>query len=299
MPGSWLRRTPTTGQPDVAVSPSSSVQRARQELADRLRDLRLDAGLSGRALSSAAGWHEAKTSRIESAKQAPSDSDIRVWCEICGVAGQGADLIAASRAADSMYVEWKRLHRSGMRRVQETRRSLYEKTKLFKVYVSTLVPGFLQTPGYAKALMAAITEFQQTPDDVDDAVRARISRNRILASEGRRFTMLLEESVLRYQVGDKETMVAQLGHLLSCTAMPNVRIGIIPFAAESRSMWTLESFNVFDDARVHVETLTAVVTVTVPGEVVVYLRAFDRLADLAVYGDQAQTLITSAIGALS
>jgi Domain of unknown function (DUF5753)/Helix-turn-helix domain len=282
----------------VAVSPSSSVQRARQELADRLRDLRLDAGLSGRALSNAAAWHEAKTSRIESAKQAPSDSDIRVWCEICGVADQAADLIAASRAADSMYVEWKRLHRSGMRRVQETRRTLYEKTKLFKVYVSTLMPGFVQTPGYAKALMSSITEFQQTPDDVDDAVRARISRNRILDSEARRFTMLLEESVLRYQVGDKEAMTAQLGYLLSCTAMPNVRIGIIPFTAESRSMWTLESFNVFDDARVHVETLTAVVTVTVPGEVVVYLRAFDRLAGLAVYGDEARSLITSAISAL-
>jgi transcriptional regulator with XRE-family HTH domain len=282
----------------VAVSPSSSVQRARQELADRLRDLRLDAGLSGRALSNAAAWHEAKTSRIESAKQAPSVSDIRVWCEICGVADQAADLIAASRAADSMYVEWKRLHRSGMRRVQESRRTLYEKTKLFKVYVSTLIPGFVQTPGYAKALMSTITEFQQTPDDVDDAVRARISRNRILASEGRRFTMLLEESVLRYQVGDQETMTAQLGYLLSCTAMPNVRIGVIPFSAESRSMWTLESFNVFDDARVHVETLTAVVTVTVPGEVVVYLRAFDRLAGLAVYGNEARALITAAISVL-
>jgi hypothetical protein len=282
----------------VAVSPSSSVQRARQELADRLRDLRLDAGLSGRALSTSAAWHEAKTSRIEGAKQAPSDSDIRVWCEICGVADQAADLIAASRAADSMYVEWKRLHRSGMRRVQETRRTLYEKTKLFKVYVSTLMPGFVQTPGYAKALMSTITEFQQTPDDVDDAVRARISRNRILASEARRFTMLLEESVLRYQVGDKEAMTAQLGYLLSCTAMPNVRIGVIPFSAESRSMWTLESFNVFDDARVHVETLTAVVTVTVPGEVVIYLRAFDRLASLAVYGAEARALITAAIGAL-
>jgi hypothetical protein len=93
-------------------------------------------------------------------------------------------------------------------------------------------------------------------------------------------------------------MTAQLGYLLSCTAMPNVRIGVIPFSAESRSMWTLESFNVFDDARVHVETLTAVVTVTVPGEVVTYLRAFDRLASLAVYGSEARALITAAIGAL-
>jgi hypothetical protein len=258
----------------------------------------MDAELTGRALSNAARWHEAKTSRIESAKQAPSDSDIRTWCEVCGVPDQALDLIAASRAADSMYTEWKRLHRTGMRRAQDMRVPLYEKTRLFKVYANTVVPGFLQTPGYAMALMRTITEFQQTPDDVDDAVRARISRNRLLGSAGRTFVLLLEESVLRFQVGDKETMTAQLGHLLGCTALAGVRIGVIPFGTESRSMWPLETFNVFDDARVHVETLTAHVTVTVPGEIVVYLRAFDRMAGLAVYGAQARELITAAISNL-
>lgn len=282
----------------MPISPSSSVQRARQELADRLRDLRLDAGLSGRALSAAAGWHEAKTSRIETAKQAPSDSDIRIWCQVCGIPDQAVDLIAASRAADGMYQEWKRLHRTGMRRLQETRGTLYERTRQFKVYMSTVVPGFLQTPGYATALMSAITAFQGTPDDVEEAVRARMARNRILNSESRRFTMLLEESVLRYQVGDNEAMAAELGHLLSATAMRNVRLGIIPFAAAARPMWTLEAFTIFDDARVHVELLSAQVTITVPGEVIVYLRAFDHLASLAVYGAEARALITDAINVL-
>jgi hypothetical protein len=283
----------------VAISPSSSVQRARQELADRLRDLRLDAELSGRALSGAAGWHEAKTSRIETAKQAPSDSDIRIWCQVCEVPDQAVDLIAASRAADGMYQEWKRLHRTGMRRLQETRGTLYERTRQFKVYMSTVVPGFLQTPGYATALMSAITAFQGTPDDVEEAVRARMNRNRILNSAGRHFTLLLEESVLRYRVGDKEVMAAQLGHLLSIMALPSVRLGIIPFTAEVRPMWTLEAFTVFDDARVHVELLAAQVTVTMPGEIIVYLRAFDQLAALAVYGPEARALITNAINSLA
>jgi len=198
-----------------------------------------------------------------------------------------------------MYQEWRRLHRTGMRRLQEARGTLHERTRLFKVYMSTVVPGFLQTPSYAQGLMSAITEFQGTPDDVELAVAARMRRNRVVGSEGHRFTMLLEESVLRYRIGGPDVMSAQLGHLLSCTALPNVRIGIIPFAADARPMWTLEAFTVFDDTRVHVETLTAQVTVTAPGEVVVYLRAFDQLARLAVYGADARALITSAINALS
>ena len=282
----------------MAISASSSVQRARQELADRLRDIRLDAGLTGRALSAAAGWHEAKTSRIESAKQAPSDSDIRIWCQVCQVPDHAVDLIAASRAAGSMYQEWRRLNRTGLRRLQETRGTLYERTRQFKVYMSTVVPGFLQTPGYAKALLSAITEFQGTPDDVEEAVRARMALNRILISSGHRFTMLIEESALQYRLGGTDVMTAQLGHLLSVTALPTVRLGVIPFTTKARPMWTLEAFTVFDDARVHIELLAAQVTVTVPGEVIVYLRAFDQLARLAVYGSDARALITDAISAL-
>src|SRR5579863_10253924 len=111
----------------MPISPSSSVQRAREQLAERLRDIRLDASLTARALSAEAGWHEAKTSRIESAKQAPSEDDIRVWCRVCGAPNQVIDLIAASRAADSAYIEWRRLNRSGMKHLQENKRPLYER----------------------------------------------------------------------------------------------------------------------------------------------------------------------------
>ena len=283
----------------MGVSPSSSVQRARQELADRLRELRLDASLTARSLSAEAGWHEAKTSRIESAKQAPTEVDIQVWCRVCRAPSQAIDLIAASRAADSAYIEWRRLNRSGMRHLQENKRPLYERTTSFKVYVSTLVPGLVQAPGYARALLSSIIAFRETPNDVEDAVAARISRNHVLSSPGKRFTLLIEESVLRYGVGDAETMLAQLGHLMTITALPSVRLGVIPLAALERPMWTVESFNVFDDATVHVELLSAQVTVTVPGEVVVYLRAFDQLAGMAVYGAEARSLIAKAISDLS
>jgi transcriptional regulator with XRE-family HTH domain len=283
----------------MGVSPSSSVQRARQELADRMRELRLDAHLSARALSAEAGWHEAKTSRIESAKQAPGEDDIRIWCRVCGVSGQAVDLIAASRAADSAYIEWKRLNRAGMKHLQENKRPLYERTTLFKVYCSTLVPGLVQTPAYATALLSSITAFRQTPNDVQDAVAARVSRNHVLGSPGKRFVMLVEESVLRYGIGDQKTMLAQLGHLMTVTTHPNVRLGIIPLSALERPMWTVESFNVFDDSTVHVELLSAQVTVTVPGEIVIYLRAFDQLAQLAVYGAEARSLISKAISDVS
>jgi transcriptional regulator with XRE-family HTH domain len=282
----------------MSISPSSSVQRAREQLAERLRDIRLDARLTARALSSAAGWHEAKTSRIESAKQAPSEDDIRVWCRVCHAERAVPDLIAASRSADSMYTEWRRLQPAGMRRDQERRVPLYERTKVFKAYVGTVVPGFLQTPGYARALLSAIRAFHGTPDDVDDAVEARMARNRVVRSGNHRFLAIAEEAVLRQRIGSSEVMSGQLAYLLEAMALPAVSLGVIPFSAAGRPVWPLEAFTVFDDERVHVELLSAQVTVTAPSELVLYARAFEKLAGLAVYGDEARARISDAIGAL-
>jgi Domain of unknown function (DUF5753)/Helix-turn-helix domain len=281
----------------VAESPSSSVQRARQQLAERLRDLRLDAGLNGKALSDAAGWHPAKTTRVEGAKQAPSEDDIRTWCRLCHAEREAPDLIAASRAADSMYVEWRRLQPSGLRRTQEARVPLYERTKVFKAYCPSVIPGWLQTPAYATALLSAISAFHGTPDDTEDAVAARVSRNRVLQDGNHRFALLIEETVLRYRIGSPDVMGAELGYLLKATELPWVALGVIP-AAVQRDIWPLEQFTVFDDNRVHVELLSAQVTVTVPSEIILYVRAFERLARLAVYGDSARALVGDAIAAL-
>lgn len=105
--------------------------------------------------------------------------------------------------------------------------------------------------------------------------------------------------MLRHRVGDGEVMAGQLGQLLAAMSLPSMFLGIIP-AGVSRDqvMWPLEQFTVFDDTRIHVELLAAKVTVTAPGELDVYLRAWSRLAGLAVYGAAARALIVRSIEAL-
>lgn len=282
----------------MAISPSSSVRQARGALAQRLREVRLDAGLTARALALAAGWHESKCSRIEHARTAPSEADIRLWCQVCGAEGQAADLIASLRAADSMYTEWRRLEVTGLRHLQESMVPLYDRTTRFRAYQSHVVPGLFQTPAYAAALLAAISAFRGVPDDSAKAAGARLERSRVLYEQDRRFEVVLEEAVLRYQVGDAEVMAGQLGHLLSVTSMPRVSVGVIPFTVRERPMWTVEGFLMFDDARVDAELLSARVTVTQPREVAIYDRAFAALSAMAVHSQQARSLISSAITAL-
>ncbi|WP_323183280.1 Scr1 family TA system antitoxin-like transcriptional regulator [Streptomyces sp. NBC_00038] len=47
------------------------------------------------------------------------------------------------------------------------------------MYASRVIPGYLQTPGYATALMGTIAGFRGTPDDVTEAVEASMRRSRV------------------------------------------------------------------------------------------------------------------------
>ncbi|MGH3734674.1 MAG: helix-turn-helix domain-containing protein [Micromonosporaceae bacterium] len=281
----------------MATSPSSGAQAAREVLAARLRDLRLDAELTGQELARRCGWSPAKSSRIEHARTPPSDADIRAWCEACDAESQAADLVAANRQADQMYIHWKKLHRHGMNRSQQEVVPLYQRTKLFRVYCSNVIPGMVQTQEYAAALLSTIAAFQGYPDDSQTAATSRVTRSQVLYEGNHRFALLLEETVLRYRIGDAATMAGQLGYLLSVMALPNVSVGILP-ADAPRRMWPLEAFYLFDDSRVSVELLTAEVNVTAPSEIATYAKGFAELAENAVYGAPARAIITGVIDAL-
>lgn len=281
----------------MTASPSSSAQGARVALAARLQHLRKDAGLTGKDLSARCGWHPAKTTRLQKGDAAPSDTDIRTWCQACGADDQAEDLIATARAVDSMYMEWRRLHQGGMRKVQQDWYDLHEQTRICRVYLSNVPPGFLQTPAFATALMTQITRFQGTPNDVAEAVAARVARSRFLYEGGHKYVVLMEESVLRFRTADPEAMRGQLRHLLAVIPLAALSLGIIPFTAQ-RTVWPLEAFYVHDDTTAVVETLTAEIKVTQPREIADYMRAFADLAEMAVHGAAARALIQAAIDAL-
>ncbi|MFE2294604.1 helix-turn-helix domain-containing protein [Streptomyces sp. NPDC059452] len=282
----------------MSVSPSSSAQTARENVARRLRELRQDAGLTVTQLAARCGWHHAKTSRIENAKTPPSARDIRVWCATCQASGRADDLIAASRQAETLYTEWRRRVRTGLRQLQDSYLELYRSTRTFRVYSPTLVPGLVQTEGYAAALLSTNARLLEVPDDGPEAAAARVERSRIIREPGHRVLLLIEESVLHFQLGSADAVAAQLGHLLSVGALPAVSLGIIPMATRERTLWPQETFHIYDDTLVSVELLSAQVNITQPSEIALYLKAFEQLRSMAVYGADARTLIVKAIDAL-
>lgn len=278
----------------------STAQSARQALADRLQEIRLDAGLTARALSAAAGWHESKTSRIEHAKQQPSESDVQVWCYICAAPKRIPDLVAELRAVDSMWLDWQRAERSGLAQINVSVRDTYERAKLFRSYCQTMIPGLLQTAEYTTAVLKSVLRRRPTAvDDVADAVAERVARQHILYEGDHRLAFVLEVSALRYQVGGSQVLAGQLDHLLDVMRLPSVSIGIIPTTIDRTMRWPVEDFYIFDNSQANVELVSGFLTVTHPREVAMYSESFTALARLAVHGAHARSLISAARAEIS
>ncbi|MBT8224384.1 MAG: helix-turn-helix transcriptional regulator [Dactylosporangium sp.] len=268
------------------------VQEVRDAFGARLRELRQQASLTGRALAERTGLHFTKVSRVEHGRQTLTDAELRAWCVACGAADQAQDLIAMARTIDSLYREWRRMTRAGLRGLQETVTRRYRHVRLLRIYERTVIPGLLQIPGYSDASMAQWVALMGLPDDAESATATRLASQQVLHSGLRRFVFVLEEQALRTRFGDPGVMVDQLDHLLSVLSLPRVSLGIVPAMAE-RTFVSQVPFWVWDDDKVTLETISAEVEITRPDEVSLYAAAFDLIRQSAVYGGQARGLITA------
>jgi len=286
----------------VPSSSSSSAQQARQALADQLREIRLAAGFSGRALAAGAGWHGvSKVSKIEHGVRPPSSDDVRTWGRVCGTPAERIEeLLAEQQAMAGMWVPYQRLNRAGLRLAQESVRPNYERAALVRGYQPKIVPGLLQTAAYTTAVLEDARERQGVRrDDIAQAVAERIDRQQVLRQAGHRFMFVIEEQVLRYRFCPNDVLLEQLAYLRETTRLPTVLLGIIPIRASRCGIFPREGFVMFDSDLVNVELVSGVLAVTQPREIAMYTREFTDLAGIAVRGTAARALITTALNDLT
>ncbi|MCD7438954.1 helix-turn-helix transcriptional regulator [Streptomyces lincolnensis] len=274
---------------------SSQAQEAREALGARLRGFRKDAGFaSGRAFARVTGWQESKVSRIENGKQNPSEDDIRVWCRKTDKLSQLPDLIATVRHIDELWLEWRRHFKDGAEQRQRKALPVYEKTRVFRIWHPTLVWGTLQTAAYAAETFRQVVDFFEIPDDAEAATAKRLERQQYLYQGDRLFDVVLGEQALYTNFGGPEVMRGQLDRLLAVMRNPRLVLGIVPRSANI-AIWPGNSFSMFDDRLVLVETYSAEFSVTQPREIELYAKAFALLRQSAVHGTAVRDLIFEAI----
>ncbi|MGH8603500.1 MAG: Scr1 family TA system antitoxin-like transcriptional regulator, partial [Gammaproteobacteria bacterium] len=197
------------------ASGSTSVDEARNALGKRLRELRQQAEFTGKQLAELLSWPPSKVSKLENGRQTPTDDDILAWTRVTGSEGESEALLASLHTLEVQHAEWQRLLKAGMRLHQAELAEQDQKTKLYRAFESATIPGLLQTPEYARARFAQAVMVHKTPNDINEAVRARMQRQEMLYRPDKRFHFVLTEGALRYRLCSIDTMLAQLDRLVS------------------------------------------------------------------------------------
>src|SRR4051794_29572746 len=97
----------------------TSVHEARDALGKRLRELRQQAGLSGRQLAESLSWPPSKVSKLENGRQTPSDDDIRNWTRATDSASETESLLASLHTLELQHAEWQRQLKTGLKKHQQ------------------------------------------------------------------------------------------------------------------------------------------------------------------------------------
>ncbi|MBB6121246.1 helix-turn-helix domain-containing protein [Nocardiopsis algeriensis] len=265
-------------------------QTARVSLGVRLRELRGEAGLSGRELAARLDWQPSKVSKLEHGRQTASVEDLRSWARVCGRPQAAEGLLAQLRSLETHYASWRRQLAGGHGPRQRSYSPLDARTRHFRIFEAACVPGLLQTRDYATYMFRRGVRRHRTPDDGNEAVRARMERQGILDLPGKTFHILLWEPALRIRLGPDTVMVEQLSRVVTEIARARAEIGVIPMGV-SMDVVPSHGFWVFDDDRVLVETIGAELCLTEDVAIAPYVRMFEELSRSALRGPAAIRLV--------
>ncbi|MFI6365879.1 DUF5753 domain-containing protein [Nocardia sp. NPDC050630] len=95
-----------------------------------------------------------------------------------------------------------------------------------------LIPGLLQIPDYARALMRSALPLDAT-EEIERRVQLKMRRQLLITRKVNpvAFQVVIHEGAIRRVVGGGKVMAAQLRHLADMSTGTNITVRVLPFAA--------------------------------------------------------------------
>ncbi|MCP2341963.1 helix-turn-helix domain-containing protein [Actinomadura rupiterrae] len=264
-------------------------------LGAELRLLRKHLGLSTRAAAERIGWTAATLNRTENGLRVATAEEVAAVLGAYGVvSGERERLLALARDAE-MPGWWE----PGDSIYPTPLKALIgfeaQAVRITNVEIS-LVPGLLQIPEYARAIMAASGI---PPLEIETRVATRMGRQAILSRpQPPKLLALIDEAALRRPVGGRHTVIEQLRHLQRQVRRPNIEVRVIPLEVGAHPALA-GPFTIleFDRANtlVYQSSKRASIFVDAVSEVAEFVACVDTLKAASLPPDRSNALIAKII----
>ncbi|NED11909.1 helix-turn-helix transcriptional regulator [Streptomyces sp. SID9124] len=261
----------------------------RRKLGEELRSLRQASGLTSREAAGLLGWHQSKVSRIETGVSGVRPDDVNRLLDAYGMDDPKLREVlgALAGSAGGGGAGWWHAYRGLIPPQYRDFISLESQARTARTLETSVVPGLLQTADYARAVTRASLDGLPS-GQLDSLVEVRLTRQGVLRSDPPlRLSAVLDEAVVRREVGGRRVMREQLRHLARVAQLPHVQLQLLPFSVGGyvslTSPFVIFSFPTASDLDVVVlDHLTSSL----------YL---ERKEDLAAYSSAFRTLQAHAL----
>ena len=249
-------------------------------------------GLTAADVARRLAWSQSRVSRLLSGKRGTSETSLAAVMAILGITGTEFDrLLKVCREANTRG--WLQHFGACLPKQVRTLAAHEDSAVAITDFQPVHVPALLQTPAYARTMMAK--RGTVPAGEIDERVETLIERQRLLSRPPQiRFTFYLHEFVLRLPVGGPAAMSGQLHHLLRLSVRPSVSLRVIPAAAgEHAAMSGAFTLLEFADVRpvVYVERETCGLFLEERPEIAAYGAILADLAAAALSEDASRQLI--------
>jgi transcriptional regulator with XRE-family HTH domain len=269
----------------------------RRRLAAELRRLRTEAQLTVEDVAGRLQWPGSKVSRIENRQVGVSPKDLRKLLDLYQVQDRAYrdELLETGRRATERG--WWQSY-TGLLPALGNLIGLEAEAATIRTYEPELIPGLLQTPDYARAVIKSGYPSYK-PDQIDRRVEVRLERQEALTRTDPpppKVSVVLNEGVLARRVGSPEVMRGQLERLMSERDRSNVVIQVLPFSSgEHPAMvgpFTMLNFlDPADPGVVNVENVLGALAMEQPEELRAYEEVWSALQARAASPDDSRAII--------
>jgi transcriptional regulator with XRE-family HTH domain len=270
----------------------------RRRLRFALRRAREAADLTQEQVATAMDWSLSKLIRIEAGQVSISTNDLKALITLYRL----DDPKETSGLLELARVSRQRPWWSGYKDILSPQFSAYigleAEASLIRYFHTLLAPGLLQTAAYMQAIVKATAPSDPSSDELDAIVQLRLTRqSEVLGrSDAPEILAVLDEAVVRRQVGSPQTMRDQLLHLVECAERPNLTIKILPFSVGAYPVMSgpfviLEFPTEEDSPAILLENNFSGDVLKGPDDVELYKRAFDKIWDLALSARESLQLL--------
>jgi transcriptional regulator with XRE-family HTH domain len=199
----------------------------QRRVSAQLRVLREKRGLSCKDVATALGCSESKVSRMETGERGLYADDVAaILGFLCAPSELRHELVALVR--DGEERNWHEIHGKLRTTWKDLIRFEDDATAICN-YEPMLIPGLAQIPDYSRAVIHG-AEPGLAESDLETLVVARMTRQVILSRrKAPKVHLIIDEMVVRRQVGGIRIHQAQLRHLLILSERPNVTLQVVPF----------------------------------------------------------------------